>query len=73
MVTMFIPGRLVFLTKAYKVVVFPDPVGPVVKIMPFGLFNSFSTVFRNSGCMPKSLRVMDIVLGFKTLKTRVSP
>ncbi len=36
-VTMLTSGRLILLRVAYRVVDFPDPVGPVTRISPYGL------------------------------------
>ncbi len=36
MVIIFISGVWTFLSRAYSVVVFPEPVGPVMSIIPFG-------------------------------------
>ena len=72
-VTIFISDERIFLTKAYRVVVLPDPVGPVVRIMPFGFLSSFASSSRRFGSIPKSSKPSAMVLGFRILNTTDSP
>ena len=62
-----------FFKKAYKDVVFPDPVGPVIRIMPFGLVISCSSSFNNFGGKPSSSIGTEIEFGFKIRITTDSP
>ena len=52
MVTMFISGEYSFCRKAYRVVVLPEPVGPVIKIRPFGLIISASIISKRYFSIP---------------------
>ena len=54
MVIILIFFFLIFSIAAYKVVVFPDPVGPVTKIIPFLFFKYLSTSLIFFSSIPKS-------------------
>ena len=48
--------ELIWLIPAYKVVLLPEPVGPVTKIMPWGLLIKSENKARFSAVIPKSSR-----------------
>ncbi len=73
MVMIFTSGELTVFKNAYRVVVLPEPVGPVVKIMPVGRESSFFISSRRSSRKPKSSRFKEMVLGFNTRSTTFSP
>ncbi len=72
MVTIFIPGLWTCRRKAYKVVVFPEPVGPVLSIMPLGLAISILKISIRYLSNPNASIGSAMVVGSKTRITMVS-
>ncbi len=61
------------LSEEYSVVVLPEPVGPVTKIMPWGLRVIFCHRARSSPTKPKSLKLRSSTSGSKIRITSFSP
>ena len=72
-VIIFKPVTLIWLRQAYKVVVLPEPVGPVTRIIPLGFCISCLTVFRLSGIIPSLARSSETELLSRILITTLSP
>src|SRR5438067_2301593 len=72
MVMILISGSWIFIKKAYNVVVFPEPVGPVTTIIPLGFLISFWKISYKSFLSP-SVSNPTRFLGFNTLITMDSP
>ena len=72
MVTTLIPGLATCRKKAYKVVVFPEPVGPVFSIMPFGLAISILKISIRYLSNPNASMGSAMVVGSRTRITMVS-
>ncbi len=69
----FFPTELTRINMLYMVVVFPEPVGPVTKIMPWGLLMMAFIFSRFTGLKPRSSKVYKAAARSRTLKTIFSP
>ncbi len=73
MVQTFTSGVARVLSVEYKVVVLPEPVGPVTSTMPFGLTVISSQRFLSSSEKPSSLKSRTSTSGSKIRITSFSP
>ena len=67
------PGLLILIRKEASVVVFPEPVGPVFKIIPLGLEISFLIISNDRPIRPKDFKSKGTALLSKSRKTMLSP
>src|SRR3989344_7516492 len=72
MVIIFISGFCIFIKNAYRVVVFPEPMAPVIIIIPLGFFISFCKILYKSSLNSSDSKPTKF-LGFKILITIDSP
>ncbi len=72
-VMILVPATFSLERIAYSVVVFPDPVGPVVMIMPCGFENSFSRRLKDASRNPRSEKSKEIESGLRIRMTTDSP
>ncbi len=73
MVVMFIPLFLINFIKEYRVVVLPEPVGPVTTIIPKGFLPAVSIICLCSWLRPKSFRVNSALCDVSNRITIFSP
>ncbi len=72
-VKIFTSGLFNSARAAYSVVVFPEPVGPVLTMMPLGLRMSWRKATRSSSRMPMRSRSRDTLARSSTRMTMLSP
>ena len=73
MVVMFTVGLLSILRRAYKVVVLPEPVGPVTRIIPNGFLAADIKISWSLPETPKSEKVKPLTYSAKSLTVIFSP
>ena len=72
-VEMFVFDESMFVSIVYIVVVLPDPVGPVMMIMPCGLSSRSLTIRVSRSCMPSASKVKTLLPSSITRMTIFSP
>ena len=73
-VTMLLSGRITEASPAYSEEVLPDPVGPVIRIRPWGSARARSTTTRSRSSRPTSARVLAFSVSLRSSRmTTVSP